>query len=58
VPEFLGPACQPGPIAEGLLQVMAAPDAQREAMRLTMERLGQGGEPPGLRAARAILARA
>ena len=58
VPEFLGPACQPGPIAEGLLQIMAAPDAQREAMRLTMERLGQGGEPPGLRAARAILARA
>ena len=27
------------------------------SLRLTMERLGQGGEPPGLRAARAILAR-
>ena len=26
-------------------------------MRLTMERLGQGGEPPGLRAARAVLNR-
>jgi lipid-A-disaccharide synthase len=58
VPEFLGPACRPAPIAQSLLQVMAAPESQREAMRLTMERLGQGGEPPGLRAARAILARA
>jgi lipid-A-disaccharide synthase len=36
---------------------MAAPEAQRAAMRLAMERLGQGGEAPGLRAARAILAR-
>jgi lipid-A-disaccharide synthase len=57
VPEFLGPACRPGPIAQSLLQVMAAPEAQRAAMRLAMERLGQGGEAPGLRAARAILAR-
>lgn len=57
VPEFLGPACQPGPIAEALLRVMDAPEAQAEAMRLTMERLGRGGEPPGLRAARAILKR-
>jgi lipid-A-disaccharide synthase len=57
VPEFLGPACQPGPIAAALLRVMDAPTAQAEAMRLTMERLGQGGEAPGLRAARAILSR-
>jgi len=57
VPEFLGPACRPGPIAEALARVMEAPGAQAEAMRLTMERLGQGGEPPGLRAARAILTR-
>ena len=28
---------------------------QRAAERLTMERLGRGGEPPGLRAARAVL---
>ena len=26
-----------------------------EAMRLTMERLGRGGEAPGLRAARSVL---
>lgn len=57
VPEFLGPACRPGPIAEGLARVLADPEAQREAMRVTMERLGAGGEPPGLRAARAILSR-
>jgi lipid-A-disaccharide synthase len=57
VPEFLGPDCRPAPIAEGLARVLENPGAQREAMRLTMERLGAGGEPPGLRAARAILAR-
>jgi lipid-A-disaccharide synthase len=57
VPEFLGPACRPAPMAEALGRVMAAPEAQREAMRLTMERLGAGGEPPGIRAARAVLER-
>jgi lipid-A-disaccharide synthase len=57
VPEFLGPDCRPGPIAEGLARVLENPGEQREAMRVTMERLGAGGEPPGLRAARAILAR-
>ena len=57
VPEFLGPACQPAPIAEALLRIMDAPGTQAEAMRLTMERLGRGGEAPGLRAARAILSR-
>jgi lipid-A-disaccharide synthase len=57
VPEFLGPACRPEPIAEGLARVLEDPGAQREAMRVTMERLGAGGEAPGLRAARAILAR-
>lgn len=57
VPEFLGPACRPGPIAEALGRVLDAPRAQQEAMRVTMERLGAGGEPPGLRAARAVLAR-
>jgi lipid-A-disaccharide synthase len=58
VPEFLGPACQPAPIAAALLDLLgdaAAQTAQRRAMALTMQRLGQGGEPPGLRAARAVL---
>lgn len=57
VPEFLGPACRPGPIAQALLGVLDAPGAQQAAMRVTMERLGAGGEEPGLRAAHAILAR-
>ena len=57
VPEFIGANCRPGPIAEGVLRVLRAPEAQKEAMALTMERLGKGGEAPGLRAARAVLAR-
>lgn len=55
VPEFLGPACTPEAIADGLSAVLADPQAQTDAMALTMERLGQGGERPGLRAARAVL---
>ena len=57
VPEFIGAACQPAPIAEAVLKVLAEPEAQRVAMAVTMERLGQGGEAPGLRAARAVLDR-
>jgi lipid-A-disaccharide synthase len=57
VPEFIGARCQPDLIARGLADVLAAPGAQADAMRLTMERLGQGGPPPGLRAARAVLSR-
>lgn len=57
VPEFLGPDCEADKIAGGLDAVYRAPDAQKGAMALTMERLGQGGEAPGLRAARAVLAR-
>lgn len=55
VPECLGPACTPENIAAALADVAAQPDTQRAAMALTMERLGQGGEAPGLRAARAVL---
>lgn len=54
VPEFIGARCRPELIAEGLQAVMEAPGAQRQAMALTMERLGHGGEAPGLRAARAV----
>ena len=36
--------------------LLADPSGQRHAMALTMQRLGQGGEPPGLRAARSVLA--
>ena len=55
VPEFIGKACVPAEIAQGIEDVIAAPEAQRAAMDLTMERLGRGGEAPGLRAAKAVL---
>jgi lipid-A-disaccharide synthase len=55
VPEFIGAACQPELIAASALQVLDAPDAQKEAMAVTMTRLGKDGEAPGLRAARAIV---
>jgi lipid-A-disaccharide synthase len=57
VPECLGRNCTPAAIATAVEEVMQAPGAQLEAMRLTMDRLGQGGTPPGLRAAKAILSR-
>lgn len=57
VPEFLGKACQPAPIGEALRRVMADSSAQQAAMALSMQRLGQGGGAPGLRAARAVLDR-
>jgi lipid-A-disaccharide synthase len=56
VPEFIGKACTAQAIAQGIEDVIAAPQDQRAAMTLTMERLGEGGEAPGLRAARAVLA--
>ncbi len=58
VPEFLGPACQPGPIAEALCKLIGTPEArtdQMDAMDETMEALGRNGERPGLRAAKAVL---
>ncbi|MBN9886407.1 lipid-A-disaccharide synthase [Salipiger abyssi] len=55
VPEFIGEACRPDPIAEALLRVLDAPQEQARAMQLTMERLGRGGPPPGERAADAVL---
>jgi lipid-A-disaccharide synthase len=55
VPEFIGTACTPNLIAPALLNTLTNPQAQQSAMALTMERLGKGGEPPGLRAARSVL---
>lgn len=58
VPEFLGSACQPGPLSHALqdaLEDMSARKAQLDAMDLTMDRLGKGGEAPGLRAARSVV---
>lgn len=59
IPEFLGPACRPAPIAAALDRLIgdpAARAAQVAAMDLTMDRLGRGGEAPGLRAACSVLA--
>lgn len=57
VPDFLGPDCTPDAIGNGLLAVMAAPEAQQSAMEVTMTRLGEGGNDPGLRAAHAVISR-
>ncbi|MEP5155110.1 lipid-A-disaccharide synthase [Planktotalea sp.] len=55
VPEFIGADCVPERIADGLLDLIKDPSKQSDAMALTMQRLGQGGEAPGLRAARAVI---
>ena len=56
VPEFIGARCRPDLIAPALETLLADPSGQTQAMQVTMQRLGQGGEPPGLRAARSVLA--
>jgi lipid-A-disaccharide synthase len=56
VPEFIGKDCTPDRIAPAVEAVLGDPLVQEAAMRLTMDRLGKGGEPPGLRAARSVLA--
>jgi len=58
VPEFLRDGCRAEVIAPALADLLTgetARDAQRAAMDLTMQRLGRGGEAPGLRAARSVL---
>ena len=58
VPEFLGANCEPGPMSQALFCLIEHPEdraGQIAAMNLTMERLGRGGEAPGLRAARSVL---
>ena len=57
VPEFLGEACKPADIARALEQALKpGPErsAQAAAAEITMERLGRGDEPPGLRAAKVV----
>ncbi|MEX1233371.1 MAG: lipid-A-disaccharide synthase [Roseovarius sp.] len=55
IPECNGKHCNPPEIAAAVLKMLEDPGAQMDAMALTMERLGRGGEAPGLRAARAVL---
>lgn len=59
VPEFLAEDCTPERIAPAVERLLADPDAaaaQRAAGEAAMRLLGRGGEPPGLRAARSVLA--
>lgn len=57
IPEFIGRDCTPEKIAPALMALLEkGPGAQAAAMAVTMDRLGRGGEPPGLRAARSVLA--
>ena len=56
VPEFIGPDCRADKITPALEAALRDPAPQQAAMALTMDRLGRGGEPPGLRAARSVLA--
>ena len=55
IPEFLGKDCRAERIAPALEAVLTQPMTQAHAMELTMKRLGQGAEPPGLRAAKSVL---
>ncbi len=55
VPEFIGGRCRADLIAPALLNLLDDPSSQHQAMRLTMQRLGQGGEAPGVRAAKSVL---
>lgn len=55
VPEFIGDRCRADLIAPALLDLLNGSPAQAQAMELTMERLGKGGPPPGLRAAESVL---
>jgi len=57
VPEFLLRDCKPEkiqPVISAMLEGGASAVAQRQAMATTMRRLGEGGEDPGLRAARSV----
>ncbi|UYV39385.1 lipid-A-disaccharide synthase [Rhodobacteraceae bacterium D3-12] len=57
IPEYVLDNCRAGPMADAISEVLDAPEAQAAVLALTMERLGRGGEAPGLRAARAVLDR-
>ena len=55
VPEFIGANCRADLIAPAVLALLQGADDQQQAMALTMQRLGQGGAAPGLRAAKSVL---
>ncbi|HTQ12405.1 MAG TPA: lipid-A-disaccharide synthase [Rhizomicrobium sp.] len=58
IPEFIQFACQPGPIADAVIHLFQSPQAraaQVEDLKRAAALLGEGAEPPSLRAARALL---
>ena len=55
VPEFIGTDCKAERIAPALQQILDAPDAQAQAIKTTMTRLGKGDPELPYRAARAVL---
>ena len=57
VPECLGPGCTPQALTDAMMNVLQDPARQHQVMAETMDALGQGGDAPGLRAARAVLSR-
>ena len=57
VPEVVGRDMTVDNTVAAMEALLADPEPQRAAMSLTMDRLGRGGEAPGLRAARAVLNR-
>ena len=56
VPEFIGKDCKAERIAPALQQILDAPDAQAQAIKTTMTRLGRGDPELPYRAARAARA--
>ncbi len=59
VPEFLQEDCTPERLIPAVARLLTEPEAaaaQRAAAAETMALLGRGGAPPGLRAARSVLA--
>ena len=56
VPEYIGERCRPDLIGPAVMALLRDRTGQDKAMSLTMDRLGLGGEPPGMRAARSVLA--
>ena len=55
IPEHLAENCTVENIVPSVLSVLDQPDAQLQVVRDTMDKLGKGGEDPGLRAAKAVL---
>lgn len=58
VPEFVQARCRPAPIAAAALRLFRDPEAraaQQRSFASALEAMGLGGEPPSLRAARALL---